>query len=170
MTAAKRILPYTGIAAGVGTAVYVAQQSSEVNKLMKQRNDIEKSATQSKTQIRKYESQVLEQESLIKVLQQQGEVERKAMSELDKSLAAARAKVAQLESQHSLKMDDLKRIDQEASDAAAKIVNMRGQIDTLHKSAATQEQNLKIMQQEVLKAKDLMNPLNHPKIKNMLGR
>ena len=155
---------------GAGTAGYVLYHESEVSSLQKKKVTLEKAATQERNQLRAYESQISEQHSLIKALQQQGELERKAMVDLGGSLKAARDKVAQLEAQQQQTEADMQRLEREAAEAQAKIDSIRSSAEKLQQKQASTEQNIKLMQQEVVKAKELVNPLNHPKVRNLLGR
>ncbi len=168
--AARKALLLLGGGAAAGTGAYVALHSADASKFAQQQKQLERSQQQERTQLRKYESSIIEQEALIKALQQQSAMEQKSMGELAESIEAAKAKVAQLEAQQAQKQEDVQRLEKEAAAASTKLETAREQAVKLQQSAAATEQNLKIMQLEVQKAKELVNPLNHPKVKNLLGR
>jgi chromosome segregation ATPase len=148
----------------------VAVHTNDASSLAQKQKQLEVSASKDRTQLRKCEGQIVEQEALITVLQQQAQMELKSVSELADSISAAKTKLAQLESQQSQKQEDLELLEKESADAAGKLERARQEAAKLEFSASATELNVRIMQQEVRRARELVNPLNHPRVKSLLGR
>lgn len=150
--------------------VYYAVQYNEVTKIQREYASTEQQAYLEQGKQRRAESKLLEQESLIKALQQQADLERTGVKELEKQLESTRLKVHQLESQVKEKVKDLERIEKERQAATGQIERAKAE-SKRHKEAATlAEQSLKLLELQVQESKAKLNPLHHPLVKQYFNR
>ncbi|PNW77384.1 hypothetical protein CHLRE_10g434200v5 [Chlamydomonas reinhardtii] len=168
-TAQKAILGVAGLGA-VGFGGYFVVQQAEVRKYEKDRADIvslidtekKRAATATKAQSgaeeRIAELQLAEQQSF------------KAIKDLELKLDAARKQVQQLEQQLNSKTEDLKAKQTDLAAAHQRLAELKNEAERAKQSVTMGERSLALAAAKVTEAKALTNPLNHPKVKELLGK
>lgn len=111
MSAVKRALGIVGGAAAAGGAAFYIIHAQEVSNLQKQKDDVEQEVVSQQNRVRRNESLILEQDSLIKALQQQSSLEKESLKEIDSQVEAAKLKLQQVEAQRKQKYTDIKRME-----------------------------------------------------------
>lgn len=119
---------------------------------------------------RRAESTILESDSLIKALQHQSALDEKSLTGIIGELEAARVRVQQLEAQQEQKEAELVRMRADMQRAAQQREAAKGEIDRFVKEAALAEKALAAINDQVAVARAQLNPLNHPKVKSLLGK
>ena len=165
--------PLRKVAAGAGGLVvfsygaYYATHQSQVSALEREKTDLETKVFVAQGKSRKAENAITDNTSLIKVLQQQAELQKKSASELVQQLDAAREKVKQLEAQQAQKEADLKKIDTDIGKAGKTIEQARVDVQRFKDEAKLAEKALQTIGQQVADARKQLNPLNHPFIRDL---
>lgn len=155
---------------GLGFTGYYLSQARDVSKLAAEQEEIEQSLVLERGKARRAESQVLENESLVKGLLQLRDVGKQQLREIDNHLEAARKKVQLLEQQRRDQEDSVGKTDQDIKNAEAKALQLKAAI-VKHKDAATlAEQSLRLVQERYLESKQKLNPLNHPIVRDIWKR
>lgn len=80
-------------------------------------------------------------------------------------LEAARVRVQQLEAQQEQKEGDLQRMQLDIQRAQQQRETAKGEIERFTKEAALTEKALAALNEQVQAARQQLNPLNHPKVK-----
>mmetsp|Transcript_12262 Transcript_12262/g.35996 ORF Transcript_12262/g.35996 Transcript_12262/m.35996 type:complete len:171 (-) Transcript_12262:1354-1866(-) len=166
---ATRLLGGAGALAALGYGGYYAVQSQEVGKA-------EKSLAQA---VGLVDSEQRKLKSCTKALGEseakQGELTRayeeaaKAVQDGEVELEAARAALAELEAAHAKKQDKAHRVATDIQGLKSRILALKQDIERSSEATTMGEKSIKIARQEALEARKLYNPLNHPKVKAMLG-
>lgn len=142
----------------------------QVKQLEKEQTALSTKQFVAKGRIQHAESDITESDTLIKVLQQQTEVDSKAISEVTQQLDAAKLKVQQLEAQQQQKESDLQRAKDDIVKAHNKREQAKTDIERFRKEAALAEKALAALQDQVVQARKQFNPLNHPRVRELYSK
>lgn len=167
-TSLRKVAAGAGGVVLLGYGTYYATHSSQVSALEREKTDLETKVFVAQGKSRKAENAMNDNTSLVKVLQQQAELQQKSASELSQQLELARDKVKQLEAQQAQKEADLKKIDTDISKARKSIDQARIDVQRYKDEAKLTEKALQTISQQVADARKQLNPLNHPAIRDLL--
>jgi chromosome segregation ATPase len=152
---------------GGGYGLYYANNASKVADLQKQQDALATKSYVASSKAKRCETTILDSEALVKVLQQQASVNTEAMKSLDQDLTAARQKVQQLEEQQKQKAAELKKLQADMQKAHQDAEQARQDIDKYKNEAKLAEKALTAMNEQIVEAKKLLNPLNHPYVQGL---
>eukprot|EP00879_Flechtneria_rotunda_P005052 GHRR01005329.1.p1 GENE.GHRR01005329.1~~GHRR01005329.1.p1 ORF type:complete len:178 (+),score=53.07 GHRR01005329.1:367-900(+) len=163
--ASKAALAAGGLlVAGYGS--YYMLNVGTVSKLEREKGDLETKAFVAQGRARRAEGNILESETLVKALQQQVELNNKAVIEVSQQLDAARLKVQQLEAQQQQKEADIQRMKADMAKAQRQREQAKSEVEQFKKESALAEKALQALNEQVAQARKQLNPLNHPVVKN----
>ncbi|GIL71315.1 hypothetical protein Vretimale_2831 [Volvox reticuliferus] len=169
-TPMQRAVLIVGAASGLGFGGYYFSQLQEVQKYEKDKKDIERLIETERKRLTTTAKVQAEQESRISEAESQVRERQKAIKDLELKLDAARKAVQQLEQQLKGKNDDLQSKQKELQSAQSRLADLRSETERAKQSVTMGEKSLLLANQKVAEAKLLTNPLNHPKVKTLLGK
>eukprot|EP00878_Enallax_costatus_P018593 GHUV01019581.1.p1 GENE.GHUV01019581.1~~GHUV01019581.1.p1 ORF type:complete len:149 (+),score=63.45 GHUV01019581.1:1279-1725(+) len=142
----------------------------QVKQLEKEQDALNTKQFVAKGKLRHAESDITEADTLIKALQQQTELDSRAISEITQQLDAAKLKVQQLEAQQQQKEADLQRAKDDIVKAHKQKDQAKTDIERFRKEAALAEKALAALQDQVAQARKQLNPLNHPVVRDLYSK
>ncbi|KXZ51544.1 hypothetical protein GPECTOR_12g507 [Gonium pectorale] len=169
-TPAQRVVLIAGAATGLGFGGYYMSQLQEVQKYEKDKKDIERLVESERKKVTTSTKAQSEQESRIAEAEGLVSERRKTIKELEIKLDAARKQVQQLEQQLKGKSIELQEKQADLAQAQARLGELRAEAERAKQSVTMGERSLALANQKVADAKLLTNPLNHPKVKALLGK
>lgn len=158
-----------GVLAG-GYAVYAGMQFMEVKKIDKENSTVKGLVTNDQQKLAKNTRAITDGESKIAAVQQKSEQTQKELLQVDSELTAAREQVTRLEKQYKDKADSLAQLRKDAEATASSIQSLKSECQRLKEAVTTGEKSLQLLNDRRKEAELLYNPLNHPKVKKLLGR
>jgi chromosome segregation ATPase len=155
---------------GAGYGGYYLAQMKEVKSLEKDKNDILKLIDSEKKRI--VSSKKASEELNVKIVNitKASETAVKAVAEAHSKLDAARKTVQQLEAQWQERQKELKRYQDDLKSSQAKLIELAAEAERAKESVSMSEKSLVLASQKVDASRQLLNPLNHPKVKSLLGK
>jgi hypothetical protein len=148
-----------------GFGAYYVAQNAELVALAAAKQELETKVFVAQGKARRAESRVLETESLIKALQQQTELGLKSEADIELELTAARQAVARLEEQQAQKREDLQRLKYDFNKAQVALEDARREAVRFKQDAAAADHSLQQASAQLVAARERLNPLQHPAIK-----
>ncbi|WIA36575.1 hypothetical protein OEZ86_007867 [Tetradesmus obliquus] len=153
-----------------GGGAYYMSQIGTVKQLEKEHDVLATKTFVAKGKFKRAESDILESESLIKALQQQTDLDMRAITAISQELEAAKLKVQQLEAQQQQKEADVQRMRADVVKAQQQRDQARSDIEKFRKEAALAEKALAALDEQVAAARKQLNPLNHPLVRDFYKR
>jgi chromosome segregation ATPase len=165
-----RIAGIVGGAATVAYGSYYLTQSTGLSKLRQEQRGLETQVFVAQGKSRRSESDVLETETLIKALGQQAQLAEQARGEIAHQLTAALAAVRMLEAQQQQNSEDIVRIQDDLAKSRSSLEQHRHSAIRFKQEAAAAEQTLVTVRGQIAASQQRLNPLNHPRVKELLGK
>ncbi|KAF6256245.1 hypothetical protein COO60DRAFT_1702445 [Scenedesmus sp. NREL 46B-D3] len=167
--AGKAVLAAGGLFVAGGGAYYLSHIGT-VKQLEKEQDVLATKSFVAKGRFKRAESDILESESLIKALQQQTDLDKRAITAISQELAAAQLKVQQLEAQQQQKEKDVQRMRADVVKAQQQRDQAHSDVQRFRQEAALAEKARAALDEQVAAARRQLNPLNHPLVRDLLKR
>eukprot|EP00882_Tetradesmus_deserticola_P010680 GHRQ01011281.1.p1 GENE.GHRQ01011281.1~~GHRQ01011281.1.p1 ORF type:complete len:178 (+),score=74.18 GHRQ01011281.1:283-816(+) len=167
--AGKALLAVGGVLVAGGGAYYFSHIGT-VKQLEKEQGALATKSFVAKGKCKRAESDILESESLIKALQQQTDLDMRAITAISQELEAAKLKVQQLEAQQRQKEKDVQRMRADAVKAQQQRDQARSDVQRFRQEAALAEKAAAALDEQVAAARRQLNPLNHPLVRDFYKR
>jgi chromosome segregation ATPase len=167
---AQRVAAAAAVLTAGAAGVYAWIALGEVSALEAEAEGLKTRAFVARGKLRRAETDIAEADAAIKALSQQAVLDDKQLTETAHALGEARAEVARLEALAAAKEADLARARAEIDSASATRSAAAAEIGRLRDEAALAERALATLRTQVDTARAAVNPLNHPRVRELMGR
>ncbi|KAL6756605.1 hypothetical protein V8C86DRAFT_2646104 [Haematococcus lacustris] len=166
---AGRTLAVIGGVCGISYGAYYGIQSSEISKTQKEVKDLSQLVDRERKAAASTAALISEQESKAAALQRQEEASRAAVAQTEERIERVRAELEGLESEKERQLQLARKCAADSKSVLGRLASLRSQVLKAQEAATLGEKSLVQARQRATEAQKLLNPLNHPSLKSVLG-
>lgn len=168
--AARTILLGGASAVTAGYGVYAVSQYQTVSALSKEETDVRKLIEGEQRKAKTTAAAITTEQANLEALQKKVETTRKGSAGVDAKVAAARKALEQAQAEQQKQQDELRKAETDLKSAVDKLGQLRGDVERSKEAVTMAERTLSMVSGRRREAEKLYNPLNHPKVKSLMGK